>query len=230
MALDPALQAAVLAALERAANTALDLSPHSGRELASLGEVVIGVQCTKPAFSVYLQPTREGAIRLMGHYDGELATQVRGSSSDFAELANSADPTATLINGGLELKGSSAPLIALQGVVARLDIDWEAPLVDTLGDVAGHQLAQILRGLFSWGRHAGSSLTRQLDEFIHEEARLTPPRAEVEDFYADIQKLTQQVDRLQSRLRRARARADSLQVRITEQDVSGAPPHDSDSG
>jgi len=210
MALDPALHSAVLAALERAANAALNLSPHSRRELAALDEVVIGIECTSPVFSVYVQPTRTGTIRLLGYHEGPLATRVRGSSNDFAELANAADPTATLINGGLELKGSSAPLIALQSVVAGLDVDWEAPLVDTLGDVAGHQLAQILRGLFSWGRHAGSSLTRQLDEFIHEEARLTPPRAEVEDFYSDIQTLTQQADRLQSRLQRARARADRL--------------------
>lgn len=229
MALDPALQTAVLAALERAANTALDLSPHSRRDLAALGEIVIGIECTRPRFSVYLQPTRDGTIRLMGHYDGELATRVRGSSADFAELANAADPTATLINGNLELKGGSAPLIALQGVIAGLDIDWEAPLVDALGDVAGHQLARILRGLFSWGRHAGGSLTRQLDEFIHEEARLTPPRAEVEDFFADIQKLEQQVDRLQSRLQRARARADSLRARL-EPHRSGAAPRDSESG
>lgn len=224
MTLDPALQTAVLAALERAANTALDLSPHSRCELAALDEVVIGIECTRPVFSVYLQPTRDGGIRLMGHYDGELATRVRGSGSDFAELANSADPTATLINGGLELRGSSAPLIALQGVIAGLDIDWEAPLVATLGDVAGHQLAQLLRSLFGWGRHAGSSLTRQLDEFIHEEARLTPPRAEVEDFYADIHTLTQQVDRLQSRLQRARARADLLRRHLAPPGTGAMAP------
>src|SRR6056297_2719263 len=132
MAIDPALQTAVLAALERAANTTLDLSPHSRRDLAALAGVVIGIECTQPAFTVYLEPTREGGIRLMGHYDGEVATRVRGSGPDFAELANSADPTATLINGGLALNGSSAPLIALQRVIAALDIDWEAPLVNTL--------------------------------------------------------------------------------------------------
>lgn len=230
MALDPALHSAVLAALERAANTALDLSPHSRRELAALDEVVIGIECTAPAFSVYVQPTRTGAIRLLGYHEGPLATRVRGSSSDFAELANASDPTATLINGGLELKGSSAPLIALQGVVAGLDVDWEAPLVDTLGDVAGHQLAQILRGLFRWGRHAGSSLTRQLDEFIHEEARLTPPRAEVEDFYSDIQKLTQQADRLQSRLQRARARADRLLAAQAATAANGPAARNSEPG
>jgi ubiquinone biosynthesis protein UbiJ len=213
MAVDPALQAAVLAALERAANSALALSPHSAAELAALDETVIAIECTAPAFTVFVQPTRAGELRLMGHCDDRAATRVRGSSSDFVELANAEDPAATLINGGLELSGGSAPLIALQGVIARLDVDWEAPLVDALGDVAGHQLAQLLRGLFSWGRQAGSSMTRQLDEFIHEEARLTPPRAEVEDFYSDLHALSLRVDRLQGRIERARARAGRLRER-----------------
>ena len=75
-------------------------------------------------------------------------------------------------------------------------MDWEAPLVDTLGDVAGHQLAQMLRDAFSWGRQASAGLSRQLEEFIHEEARLTPPRLELEDFYRDVQELGLQVERL----------------------------------
>ena len=56
------------------------------------------------------------------------------------------------------------------------------------------------RGLFSWSRQAGDSVLRQLEEFIHEEARLAPPRAEVEDFYDDIDKLGQRVDRLAARI------------------------------
>ena len=88
-------------------------------------------------------------------------------------------------------------------------MDWEAPLVDTLGDVVGHQLAQMLRHVFSWGRDASKSLNRQLSEFIHEEARLCPPKLELENFYGDLKVLVQQVDRLQSR-------TDRLRKRITE--------------
>jgi ubiquinone biosynthesis protein UbiJ len=82
--------------------------------------------------------------------------------------------------------------------------------VATLGDVAGHQLANLLRGLFRFGRDAGRSLERQLAEYIHEEARLAPPRAELDDFYGDVQALTVAVDRLASRLQRARARLSRL--------------------
>ena len=206
MIVSPTLHTAAIAGLERAVNGALALSPHSRRELAALAGRVIAIDCTAPPFSVYLLPTAEGDLGLRGVQEGPVDTRVRGSGSAFAELAGSADPAATLVNGELSLEGNSAPLTELSRIVADLDVDWEAPLVDTLGDVAGHQLAVALRGVFSFGRDAGRSLARQLDEFVHEEARLTPPRAELEDFYSDVQSLGLAVDRIEARLERARAR------------------------
>ena len=117
-----------------------------------------------------------------------------------------------VINGALALQGDSAPLLELQHIIASLDMDWEAPLVDTLGDVAGHQLAQTLRSLAGWGNQASRSLARQLEEFIHEEARLTPPRLELEDFYRDVQDLGMRVERLQSLVARFRRRLQKFQA------------------
>ncbi len=149
----------------------------------------------------------------MGVYDGPVTTSMRGVASDFAELATARDPTAALINGRIELEGDSAPLIELQGIIGALEIDWEAPLVDALGDVAGHQLAQLLRAAYGWSRQASTGLERQLEEFIHEEARLSPPRLELEDFYRDVHQLGLQVERLQSRTQRLRKRMQKLRER-----------------
>lgn len=203
--IDPALLTAGLAALETTLNRALELAPGSQAELAKLGEEVFALHCTAPPLDVYLQPDSQG-IRLMGIYEGPITTSVRGAASDFTELATSTDPAATLINGHLELSGDSAHLIELQKILAHLDIDWEAPLVSTLGDVPGHQLAQLLRSVHGWGKQASTGLNRQLDEFIHEEARLSPPRLELEDFYQDVQALELRVERLQSRTDRLRKR------------------------
>lgn len=204
-AVDPTLHTAALAALEAAVNRALALSPHSLVELARLEDCVFALHCTAPALDFYLQPGAQG-IRLTGYHHGAVTTSIRGTAADFTELATSKDPTATLINGALELEGDSGPLIELQHILASLDMDWEAPLVNALGDVAGHQLAEVLRSAFAWGKQASSSLGRQLNEFIHEEARLSPPRLELEDFYRDVQELALRVDRLQSRTERLRQR------------------------
>jgi ubiquinone biosynthesis protein UbiJ len=207
--ISPTVHTAALAALEAAINRALALAPQSAAGLSELGDVTFRLHCTTPKIDIYLQP-REQGIRLMGHHEGNITTTVRGVASDFAELATAEDPAATLINGKLEIEGDSAPLIELQKLVAELEMDWEAPLVDTLGDVAGHQLAQLLRGAFSWGKQASSSLLRQLEEFIHEEARLSPPRLELEDFYQDIHELTLRTERMQSRTDRLRKRIAKL--------------------
>lgn len=205
---DPALHSAGLAALEAALNRGLSLAPAGKSELTTLSGRVFALECESPPFIAYLQPQDDGSVRLMSVYEGTVATRIRGSAGDFAELAGSQDPASTLINGSLELVGDSAPLLELQAILGRLDVDWEAPLVDTFGDVAGHQVAQIARNGFSFGKRAGVSLSRQLDEFIHEEARLSPPRLELEDFYRDVQDLNLQVDRLDSRIKRLRKRLD----------------------
>jgi len=210
--LDPALMTAVLAAAERVINRALALAPGGGAELDTLAGKVFALHCTAPQLDAYLQPGA-GKVRLMGVYDGPVTTSMHGVASDFAELATARDPTAALINGRIELEGDSAPLIELQGIIRALEIDWEAPLVDALGDVAGHQLAQLLRAAYGWSRQASTGLERQLEEFIHEEARLSPPRLELDDFYRDVQQLGLQVERLQSRTQRLRKRLQQLRER-----------------
>jgi ubiquinone biosynthesis protein UbiJ len=203
--LNPTLHTAGLAAAEAALNRALALSPTGSAALAELEDNVFALHCSAPKLDVYLQPAA-GGIRLMGLYEGPVTTSIKGEASDFAELATANDPAATLINGNLELHGNSAPLIELQGILGNLDVDWEAPLVNALGDVAGHQLAELLRGAFSWGKQASRSMARQLEEFIHEEVRLTPPTLELEDFYRDVQELEMRVERLESRSARLRQR------------------------
>lgn len=203
--INPTLHTAGLAAVEAAVNRALELAPAGAAALAELEDCVFALHCSAPRLDVFLQPG-DGNIRLMGVYDGPVTTSIRGQASDFAELATASDPAAALINGSLELHGDSAPLIELQRTLAHLDIDWEAPLVSALGDVAGHQLATLLRGTFSWGQQASSGLARQVEEFIHEEARLTPPRLELEDFYRGVQELEMQVERIELRAKRLRTR------------------------
>lgn len=208
--IDPALQTAALAALEGALNHAVRLAPSTLDELGQLEDRVFALHCTAPTVNAYLH-IANGGLRLTGIYEGPVTTSITGEAADFSALATSEDPTATLINGGLELEGDSAPLIELQKILSRLDMDWESPLVDSLGDVAGHQIAQMLRHVFSWGKQASQSLNRQVSEFIHEEARLCPPRLELEDFYSDVNTLVQQVDRLQSRTDRLRKRLNERQ-------------------
>ncbi|MEM9398084.1 MAG: SCP2 sterol-binding domain-containing protein [Pseudomonadota bacterium] len=208
----PTLHTAGLAAAESAVNAALRLSPHSKQALAAISERVLAVECTAPAIALYLAADSSGDLLMRGVHEAEVTTRVRGTLEDFMALAQAEDPAAELINGAIQVEGETATLLSMQKVFAELDIDWEAPLVDGLGDVVGHQLAELLRGLFSWSQQVSSSLRRQLNEFAHEEARLAPPAIALEEFYEDVASLQDQCDRLEQRLVGARRRAEKLLV------------------
>lgn len=207
---DPAVVTAVLAALEAAVRRALDLAPAATRELQELADTVLAIECTAPQVEIFVIVTRDGQLHFSHYSECKVTTRVRGPADSFVALAMAEDPAATLINSDLEIVGNTAPLLALQQIITGMDLDWEAPLVETLGDVAGHQLAQLLRGLFTWSEGARNSLRRQLSEFILEEGRLSPPAAELEQFYSGVDKLNLRVDRLQSKLKRLARQIDEL--------------------
>lgn len=206
----PTLHTAGLAAAEAAVNAALRLSPHSVEALKPLAGRVLALECTSPAITLYMHSEANGELCLQGVNEGPVTTRVTGTAQDFAGLAQSEDPAAALINGGIQLEGSSSTLIDMQRVFNDLDIDWEAPLVSGLGDVAGHQVAGMLSAAFHWSQQAGDNLRRQLEEFAIEEARLAPAKLALEHFYEDVQQLSERSERLEQRVERLRLRLERL--------------------
>ena len=204
---DPALLSAALAGAEQALNQAIALAPHSHQELDAVSGTLLGIEITTLDLTVYIEMVTGTEVRLMAHCEQDTDAFVRGTLEDFAALTTSDDPAATLINSGIELEGSSASLITLQQVIARMEIDWEAPLVELLGDVAGHQIAEGLRRFFRWGEGARTSLKRQVSEYLLEEGRLTPPKAELEHFYDAVQSVAMRVERAQSQVEKLLAKA-----------------------
>ena len=204
---DPALLSAALAGAEQALNQAIALAPYSHQELDAVSGTLLGIEITTLDLTVYIEMVTNTEVRLMAYCERDTDAFMRGTLEEFAALATSDEPTATLINSGIELEGSSASLITLQQVIARMEIDWEAPLVELLGDVVGHQIAEGLRRFFRWGEGARTSLKRQVSEYLLEEGRLTPPKAELEHFYDAVQSVAMRVERAQSQVEKLLAKA-----------------------
>ena len=150
---------------------------------------------------------------MQASHEGDVDCQVKGSASEFIELLGARDKPSALINGGLSVSGDTDPLIALQEILAQLDVDWEAPLATVIGDIPAHQIGRAMRRSVRWGRGANNALLRHVEEFVHEEARLAPPRIEVEDFCDDLQALQSRLQRLGARLKRQQDRAQNLEDR-----------------
>ena len=98
--------------------------------------------------------------------------------------------------------GDAEVLRQLQMVLMRLEIDWEEHLSRVVGDIAAHQLANMGRGAFAWGRSTSQTLAEDLGEYLAEESLLIAAKADVDALATDIDDLRDATERLDIRVGR----------------------------
>jgi ubiquinone biosynthesis protein UbiJ len=176
------------------------LDPEIPPRLAALGGAVIALEVEGLGLTLYLLPGPEG-IRVMDQYDGEPTVRIRG-----APLALARQWFGQRAGGEIEVAGDVTVGRELQTILARLDIDWEEGWSRIVGDAAAHQIGRFWRGLRDWRRQAGAALRRDGGEYLQQELRAVPPRAQVEQFLHAVDLLREDADRLTARLERLRRR------------------------
>jgi len=187
--------------LETLVNNALKLDPGTLNQLAGLQGNVIHIQCTSPLTDVYIIPCADG-ILLQGHQDHDADCKISGPAIALFRLVSAENKAEILLNEDLSITGDTELSQKLQAILSNLDIDWEAKIAEFVGDIAAHEIGKQLRGLFKWGQHVTNSLVMDADEYLHEEARSLPPRAELNSFYREIEQLAMSTDRLAARIHR----------------------------
>ncbi|MDH5784348.1 MAG: SCP2 sterol-binding domain-containing protein [Chromatiales bacterium] len=195
------IDVAALALLEQALNAALALDPKTTARLARLDGKTIAIELNGTGITLTLQPTAEGKLRLMGDYDGEVDTTLRGAP--FALLRMSTGRTGEgLFKGGVEIDGDVELGTQIQRVFEQLDIDWEEHLSRLTGDIIAHQIGNTLRGLFTWGARTAEHLGRDSADYLQEEREALPVDWEVDEFIRNVDTLRSDVDRIEARIKR----------------------------
>jgi ubiquinone biosynthesis protein UbiJ len=148
--------------------------------------------------------------------DGRIALDTRDAGAVDARLSGSPLSLLSLVGPGAEdrLRGSSIRIAGDAEVAQRFrDLlqqaqpDVEEELSRVVGDVAAHQVANVARGFFDWGRKAVESFTTNVAEYLQEEGRDVPSRVEVEEFLEAVDQLREAADRLEARLARLESRS-----------------------
>ena len=207
---DPAVIAGVSLAIETVIAKAVEFSPGTESRLKQLHPLTIEIHCTQPALKMFVSVEEDGGIQIARYQETKATVSIEGTLRDFSRVATASDPAATLINGDVKISGDTAPLMQLQAIVGDLNIDWEAPIVDAVGPVFGHQLAEVIRAITRSSATTHRRMKRQLSEFILEEGRLSPPKPELDSFFTAVDDLLLRTDRIESRLKRTKKRASSL--------------------
>lgn len=191
-------------AVETACNAALGLDPEVRARLGALDGKVIALELLGPGLRLYFFPYAQG-VQVLGHYDGEPDTTLRGAPLSLLRLGLSDRPADELFAGGVELRGDTATGQAFQDVLRALRIDWEELLSRVTGDDLAHQAGRAARAAGAQARRAGAAFALDVGEYLHEEAGVLPTRPELEVFLGAVDGLRSDTDRLAARLRRLEA-------------------------
>jgi ubiquinone biosynthesis accessory factor UbiJ len=124
---------------------------------------------------------------------------------ELLRLARSAD-LSTLRGTGAEIFGSPevAERFATLLKLARPDLEEHA--ARWIGDVPAHALGEAARGIGAWLERAARAMRANTAEFLQEESRALPAALEVQAFYADVERLRDDVERAAARLGRLERR------------------------
>ena len=160
--------------------------------------VAVGVRNT--ALSIYVRVEAE-RIALTGTYDAEPDVVISGSPISLAMLAGPDGETA-IRDGSVSLAGDAELAAKFQRLLRYGRPDLEEELSRFTGDVAAHELGEIVRSLGRWGRQTGDILQQNVSEYLQEESRSVPSRYEVDDLAARVGALRDDVARLEARIDR----------------------------
>lgn len=200
-----ALQTTALGGLQSALNRCLRLDPATQERLAALAGKAIEIHLRPLDLRFYLLPG-PGGIELAAQLERAPDTTLSGTPLGLLRGALLRNERRELFADDLRIEGDTDTGRRFKAVLDAVDIDWEEQLSHLVGDIAAHHLGNLARGLGRWSQEARTSLADDLDDYLHEEARLVPQRAEVERFLAAVDILRTDADRLELRVARLQRR------------------------
>jgi ubiquinone biosynthesis accessory factor UbiJ len=198
------LESMVISALEQGFARLLALDPAMVSRLAELQSR--SVHLTLAGLNMRLQArVHDSKIRLNFADDNEVADlSVRTELGNLVQLGvariSGAKPSIGI--GKIHISGDAELARQLQEMTAQFDPDWDAPFSSLFGDVLGFQLARGAKQVAQFARRGLSGFAQSASEYVREESKDVVPRAELEQFYDEVDALRDRVARAERSLQK----------------------------
>ncbi len=153
-------------------------------------------------------------LRISRQAEGEFHAEVAGSPINLLALAGP-QPERLLKSGAVQVSGEVELLQQYRDLALLLRPDLEDELARLIGDSPAHRLAGLARAALAFGRRSADTAVRNTAEYFAHETGDLVPRAEAEEFLAEVDRLREDADR-------AAARLDALLARLDDSDRNAA--------
>lgn len=186
--------------VEKVANNLLHRDPESVERLQRLDGKRLRFHLKELPFEITVSVDTHG-VQLSTSDESDVDCRIATEMGVLPELQDTANLTRLIKADLLDIDGD--PMLAQQVVslFKSLNVDWEAELAKTIGDVPAHWLGKLWRR----SREQVKTQWQQQQRWVHgvltEEKKLLPVRAEFDQFKTDLQQLRAQIERLERQCR-----------------------------
>lgn len=191
----------LISVLESALNKYILLDKNASLMLTPLAGKVIAINVQPFDETIYLCPSKD-SIQLLDQFPDQPDTILTGSLSTLGLMGLSATPMRALFSGEVKIEGDIHAGQQFQELFAKLDIDLEQQVAQFTGETIAHNISQLFRAGRDWSKESIETFRLNAAEFLQEETRDLPAKAEMDIFCQQVDELRTDFDRLQSRLAR----------------------------
>jgi ubiquinone biosynthesis protein UbiJ len=191
----------IIATLESAINHYLSLDDNVSTMLAPLAGKVVAITITPFNETIYLCPTVD-SIQCLDYLPQPADTHLTGSLVAFGLMGLSGKPMNALFSGEVTMEGDTNTGRKFQELFDKLDINLEGKLARFTGETVAYNLAEFFRAGKNWSKESLETFKLNATEFLQDETQDLPAKPEAELFYAEVDKLRTDFDRLESRIER----------------------------
>jgi ubiquinone biosynthesis protein UbiJ len=148
--------------------------------------------------SIYFKSNGE-QMSLDTQHEGTPNATLSGTPLSLLRMAGPA-PEAALRTGSVHIHGDAEIAQTFSELLKQARPDLEEELSRVIGDVAAHQVGDMARSALGFARRAADTFAQNVSEYLQEEGRDAPSRTEADEFITGVDKLRDDVDRLEARL------------------------------
>lgn len=187
------------AALQKALNRYLALDPESKAKIQKLNGRIVSLELKGINLNFQLKFV-DTKIHVKMNSAETPDTLIKGTPLSVLHMSLSREDRKKFFSEDVNIEGNIELGQQVIALFDELEIDWEEFASQWIGDVSAHQLGRFIKKTRQFGLKVRRTILKNLDEYLHEEADLFPPKEALNDFFNDVDVLRMDVDRLTARI------------------------------
>ncbi len=147
----------------------------------------------------------QGGVVVAEHLDDEsfeITATVHADVVTLLSITLGAKYQPFLENGSVHVQGDLEAVRQMGRIFLAVEIDWGEIVAPYVGDVLAHQFGMWLGHASSYKRRSIKNFLLDVSEYLQEESRVMPARAEIERFLRDATSLETDIGHLEARIDR----------------------------